>query len=415
MLTFFFSYSRNSNDPFLQQFFGDLKKAVDDRAGVDDSGYIDQAQNEPGDFWTDKLERALGEARVFVAAVTANYCRKTYCRKEWAAFEGRLRQYAAARGLPALPPLMLPLIWVPPDDADQLPDAVRERHFHIGDPAAAINRRGLEHVVRLSGSVYASDYVDALDVLARRILKLAREHAAIDDHAQIPPLAAVAPAFGGDAPPQPGGTAEPGGGPRCVHFVYGAPAPAELQPLGRQRLHQYGPAGGADWKPFFPSDRTVAAIAQNIASSPAVNMYANELKLDADLASRIRALEQQRQLVVMLLDRWAARVPRHAAALRSFDDQNYVNCSVLLPENPADDESVQNAPQLLSGLRQALRHRIQSGNRLLLRAGITDEATFRTELEDLLIRLRNEVIAESLPTGPVPDSAERPAVSATSH
>jgi FxsC-like protein len=416
MLHFFLSYSRNNNDEHLRGFFHDLAGAINDRTGLVSSGFIDQEGNEPGDMWEPNLEAALATARVFVAVTTASYCQKPYCGKEWAAFHDRIRRYRRAASLDAEPPLLMTLLWVPPDASTDVPDVISSRHFHIGDPDAAVNRKGLKSLVKLKAR-FVSEYDEVIDCLATRILELSNAHRRLDEVDTVPSLRTVASAFtqvsdtaASSVPPLPRSATV--GGPNRVHFIYGAPSPADAHAHGRRFLELYGAAGGAEWRPFFPSVRTVGAMAQNVASSDQLNMMSSELPLTADLADQVRRLERDRQLVVMLLDRWAAQVPGHAAALRSFDDQNYVNCSVLIPHNH-DAESAACEQALALRLRQTLRHWVDSRNSLHLRAGIGSEDDFRLQLQDVLTRLRAEVITDSDASSPLPAGGARPTISAT--
>lgn len=403
MPRFFFSYSRDNNDEYLLQFFKDLQKEVDDLSGDRDSGYIDQAEHEPGDVWEARLEQGLRTARVFVAVLTANYCDKPYCGKEWAAFADRVRRYQAAAGLVDDPGLLMPLPWVPRRDRRPWPDPVRERHRHVGNPADDVNTKGLKYLAQLR-SRFTVEYVDAVRALAERIVDLSEQHATLDTIADVPALATVAPAFPGPVAPA---TAR-GGGPARVHFVYAAPAPAEAQLAGCADLQPYGVDGGAEWQPFGADHAAVGVVAPNVATSDALKMLAGELPLGPDLPQRVRTLESRNELVVMLLDRWSAQVPAHAATLRVFDQNNYLNCSVLVPRPTQVADA-----RLAQGLAQVMRHRLAFGGPLLIRQDIDSEDGLRLALHEVLVRLRNEVIAGAVPPADrLPASAPKPAVTA---
>lgn len=404
MPRFFFSYSRDSNDDALLQFFKDLQKEVDDLTGDRGSGYIDQERHEPGDVWEAKLEQGLSQARVFVAILTANYCDKPYCGKEWAAFADRQERYRAASGQADDPGLIVPLPWVPRRDRRPWPEAVRPRHRHIGNPADDVNTKGLKYLVQLRQR-FAVEYLDAVRAVAERIVDLSEQHAAIDAHPGVPDLATLAPAFPDAAGAQP----VRGGGPMHVHFVYAAPAPAEARAAGCADTQAYGASGGREWQPYGSDYAPVGVVAPNVATSDALKMMPDTLPFGGDLAQRVRELEARNQLVVMLLDRWTTLVPGRAAALRTFDQNNYVNCSVLVP-TPSDVAE----PRLAQGLAQTMRYRLGFGGPLLLRQGLDTQDALRQALHEVLVRLRNEVIASAAPPAAgLPASAPKPVVTAS--
>lgn len=401
MPRFFFSYSRDSNDEALLQFFKDLQKEVDDLSGDRDSGYIDQQRHEPGDIWEARLEQGLSQARVFVAVLTANYCDKPYCGKEWAAFADRQERYRLATGSADDPGLIVPVLWVPRRDRRPWPDAVKPRHRHIGNPADDVNTKGLKYLVQLRQR-FAVEYVDAVRALAERIVDLSELHGGIDAHAGVPDLATLAPAFPRAAEAVP----VRGGGPMHVSFVYAAPAPAEALAAGRGDAQAYGATGGREWQPYGADQAAVGVVAPNVATSDALKMIPDTLPFGPDLPQRVRDLEARNELVVMLLDRWSTLIPARAAALRAFDQNNYVNCSVLVPTPPDPSE-----PRLAQGLSQAMRHRLGFGGPLLLRQGLDTQDALRQALHDVLVRLRNEVIANAVPAaGGLPASAPKPTV-----
>lgn len=404
MPRFFFSYSRESNDDALRQFFTDLSKEVDGLTGDTGSGYFDQAEHEPGDVWEESLEKGLSTARVFVAVLTANYCDKPYCGKEWAAFADRQERYRVSSGTVDDPGLMLPLLWIPRRDRRPWPETVQQRHFHIGDPAADVNVKGLRYLVQLRQR-FAKEYLDVLRALAERIVDLSVEHRGIDDQAQVLNLATVQPAF-----PDPMALPAPaqGSGPTHVHFVYATPAPLEAHAAGVADVRHYGAAGGREWQPYGADGTPMGVVAPNVATSDALKMIPDTLPFAADLPQRVRDLEARNELVVMLLDRWSTRVAGRAATLRAFDQNNYINCGVLVPT--PDDPA---APQLTQSLAQVMRHRVSSGGWQIRCHGLDTQDAFRHALHEVLVRLRNEVIANAQPApAGLPASAPKPMVTA---
>lgn len=406
MTTFFFSYAHSDNNEYLRSFFEDLQARIDAGSGEQGSGFIDQTGLENGDLWEEKLESALGHSRVFVAAVSPTYWTRPYCGKEWAAFMDRVKRYEAVlgRGLATRTQpqnLVVPILWVRPFKAVPIPQEVTKRQFGSGNPDSTVNRRDVFSLVRNKAS-YATEYDELLDTLAQRVFALASDHAGIDALAGVPPLATLKSVFDSPVPGSAPALAPTLPSPSRVHFVFGAPSPAQARTAGRQDVASYGASGGADWCPYSPSQRTIGALSQSVTSSPQVNMLSLEMPLGPDLAQRVRHCEKEKQVVVVLLDRWAALVPEHSQTLQDFDRESFVNCGVLVPDNPTDGESQAHAEQLNAGLKAALFRRLRSGNPIYLRTGITSDAEFCKHLQDTLTHLRADVVAASEAAHPVP-------------
>ena len=185
MYYFFFSYSRGDNTEYLRTFYKDLDEAVREKVGGADLSFFDQSGNEPGDFWEEKLEQALGRARVFVAVATADYVKKPYCGKEWAAFQERIARYHHGEKLPETPSLAIPILWVPPkEEVTPFPDAIKKRHFHVDNPGSIPNTKGVAYLTKIRD--YKKEYLDLLSRLADRIVDLAHAHKAMDSYADAP-------------------------------------------------------------------------------------------------------------------------------------------------------------------------------------------------------------------------------------
>jgi FxsC-like protein len=401
MYYFFFSYSRSDNNEYLRTFYADLDRAIKEKTGEAEVSFIDQSGNEPGDVWESSLESALARARVFVAIATANYVKKLYCGKEWAAFQRRIAQYQRGEQLTVIPPLAIPILWIPPDERiAPFPDVIKTRHFHVGSPDSIPNRRGVAYLTRLKG-IFPREYQDLIETLADRIMSLGFDHSAFDRYQNVPRLSEVgSPFLVTTSPVDSANTPEPkkNVGPKHVFFVYGAASPDELRETGRQALAAYGDNGGPEWQPFFPQNGSVGAIAPQVAGSDDIGMIPHELPMSADLHERVRACEAKRQLVVILLDSWTVRLPTYQAAFQRLDQQNYINCSVLIPSNPDDSEATF---QLADTVRNTLYHRFQSSDHstdyVFLRPNIRDIPELRQELAKVLIRLRAEIIIRSVP------------------
>jgi FxsC-like protein len=115
----------------------------------------------------------------------------------------------------------------------------------------------------------------------------------------------------------------------------------------------------------------------------------------------------------MFVDGWTAGLPEYQSALKAFDQQNYVNCSVIVPWNDADPENQSNNQRLQEALKDALKFRFSGQNDLYCRSAINSEDDLRRQLVEVLTRLRAEVINKSTPDrGVIPESSgSRPIIS----
>src|SRR6185295_8756125 len=102
-----------------------------------------------------------------------------------------------------------------------------------------------------------------------------------------------------------GGAAQPAAstpsGPKHVRFVYVA---ADPNTFGAARGREpYNDAGGADWKPFFPDNRTrVHPFLQNVVSNEEFGFSSDELPFSANLLAEIDDAWRRRQIVVLIVD-----------------------------------------------------------------------------------------------------------------
>jgi FxsC-like protein len=408
---FFFSYSRQNNDSFLREFFDELNQTVKELVGErSDTGFFDQKGLELGEFWEKDLEQALISSRVFIATVTAGYAKSDFCGKEWAAFQYRLAAYAKQHNS-ELPPLMLPLFWNPSEEP--LPATIMARQYTYGNPTDIYNVKGLKYMCKLKQR-YTEEHMNYIDALARKIVALSKQYADLDQIAELPTLAHVESAFG--TPSSTGtGSAQPrtvAKGPKRVYFVFGAAKGTEVVQAGKTIIDAYGASGGEEWQPYFPRSRNIGSIAMQTAATDELGLWANQLEMSPALPDKIRNAEKQRELVILFVDGWTSALPQYRSALQAFDQQNYINCSVMVPWNDQDPETKNNHHKLLGALKTALLFRCHNQNDLYYRAPIKTEEELRAQLADVLTRLRAEVINKSLPDpGAVPQGGSQPVIS----
>ncbi|WP_261554213.1 TIR-like protein FxsC [Frankia tisae] len=146
---------------------------------------------------------------------------------------------------------------------------------------------------------------------------------------------------------------EAGGGPKRVTFVLAVTSASELAALRRQ-LDYYG--GQFDeWIPFHPHfPQRVCILAQAVAASQ--EMSSTIVKLHPGISELLEASRERNEVVIFIVDAWTAMLEPFHSALVEYDRRNEPTTGVLVPWNPHDVETIENAAKLTASLRQTLRN-----------------------------------------------------------
>lgn len=360
---FFVSYARLDGDEYLKKLYKELVQAVRLKVGgtPEEIGFFDTEDIALGQEWPEALSGALQTARVFVPIYTPSYFQSDYCGREWQVFEERRAAYVAAAPGHALPPVILPVLWVAESDLPSpLPavaSAIQHSHEDLGPEYA---KEGMNLLMRVGR--YRDLRREIIDHLAETIIAAAREH-------PLPPLASppeiqqVTSAFvSRNRPPAANGSTGANGaspantGPRYVQFIYVAGRRCELQPL-RQRLDGYGNEGGMDWQPYVPDyPEEVAIFAQGVAA--AEKLRYESVPLGPDLVERLEAAERDNKIVALIVDTWTLRLEQYHRFMREYDRRSFLNCLVLVPWNPQDEETTRSRPLLEKALQVTFLNRM---------------------------------------------------------
>ena len=344
---FFFSYARLDRDDYLKKFFEDLKAEVRTQSGElnpDAVGFLDVEDIEPGAQWPEKLEAALQSSRAFVSIYSPTYFQKEYCGKEWQVFRSRQKKYSDEKGQE--PPLILPVLWVPENKLPAtLPHAVSDIQYKHDDFGAEYVKQGLKQLIKLKK--YEDDYFNFVSTLAGKLVDAAKMY-------QIPPLDNLLPlgevssAFH-SATGVPEASATPSGpesGPRYVQFIYVAENRDRMAKL-RNELDSYGTEGGKDWQPYRPNvNEVIGILAQDVATDE--KLYYEEVKLTDDLINTLKKSEDDKKLVVIVVDTWTLRLDQYKKIMREYDDQSFINSVLIVPWNINDEETKENSPELMA-------------------------------------------------------------------
>ena len=395
---FFLSYSRSNNDAFLKKFFDDLSEEIRGLRGLPQNapvGFFDQRELALGDDWDNTIVEALQTSSIFLAVTSPGYFKSEYCGKEWALFRARLAA-AAGGGQPA--PLLKPVIWIP-FDIMALPAAIRTGQLTLGDPQAIQNTLGFRRVLKnLTENQIA--YNNLVAGLAQEIVHAADQHA-VQRLAVIPKLSAVDSAF--TMAPGAGANQPAATGPKHIRFVYVAASPAAFGAVRSKEA--YVDAGGADWKPYYPDDKTrIHRLVQNFVSNDDLDFTSEELAFGPNLVNDIIAAWDKRQIVVLIVDGWSVQWDANSRnILTALDGRLDYHWCVLVPYNENDQDSMGARQKIDDAMRVVFdRHAILSPNPLFFRDKIKSVQDFKTNLRDVLTRLKEEIKKRAPVDMPVP-------------
>ncbi|MCK9893018.1 TIR-like protein FxsC [Frankia sp. AgB32] len=176
-------------------------------------------------------------------------------------------------------------------------------------------------------------------------------------------------------------TSDPeGGGPKRVTFVFAVTSARTLSAL-RQQLDYYG-NDFDDWAPYHPHfQQRVCIAAQAVAASQ--EMASSIMPLRAEITELLERSRERNEIVVFVVDVWTAKLEPFRTALIEYDRRNEPTTGVLVPWNPDDVETVENATELRAALAEALPNNMVRRD-TLFRMDIASPEEFTTALVQLL-------------------------------
>lgn len=406
---FFISYARGTIDDEVEQFFKDLSAEVRDHAGLSRSeevGFLDRHSIELGARWPQQLVRALSECSTFIALCMPRYFRSEACGKEWWIFEERLRRYEEARDCTA--PMLIPLRWVP---TNQMPEPALVRQYDHDRLDPAYYQDGLRQLMRLTDQRDA--YIRAVSVLAKHIVDQAGAHA-LPRHPGPLEFSSIPNAFQPTSPEQ---IANPTGGElasapktsRYVHFVVAAPNRQEIAAARlRQNLTFYGDSR-PDWAPYHPPV-ALADSARQIASEH--DFESGVASIDG-LTERMRFAQDNNQMLVFLVDAWAAKLDEHRRALLECDKWDPTSAesppsAVLIPSSHQDEETREHWWSLSNELRIVFANRSVRSDDRLFRSSVLSLPSFDADLRVALSVAQNKMHVQGTPHQRLPEDEGPP-------
>lgn len=377
MSSFYMSHIRGVDEEWTAALFRDLSLAVAARTG--EAADAVGMRRAPGTAEA-SLDRMRG-ASTLVALYAPGYFGQSYCATEWSYFEQRAEVLWSRTGRSA--DAVIPVVWTP--TRDPLPPAVR-RQTPLAVPSDAYARDGLLHLLRLKAR-YADDYRQVVGALADRVAATRGMH--------LPDVA------GFDAVRRPSVPAQAvPAGHRTVSFVMAAAALDEL-PQERTATEFYGPSA-LDWSPYTPG--RPGRLASLLCDTAAAFDFAPALlALDQATLDRVGSAASTDELVVLLVDAWAATLNAQQDLLATLDAAAPDSTAVLEPRNQEDAQTVQYADVLDAVLDRTLPS-LRRQTTELDRWSLPDVEKFTAALRKALVRAQNDSMkstaARRLPTPP---------------
>ncbi len=387
---FFFSYARANRDEYLNRFYQDLcdEAALKDYWPNREIGFFDAKAIETGTIWDEELAKALRTSSVLVAMCSPDYVNSTYCGKEFQVFRERHREYVARYRPVNAPRFIFPVIWGHPGGSLReviLRYQLADDGMGEGKFPTAYMQEGLRYVMKLER--HREDYKTLVTHLAHRIVDASKEHR-LDDLVNLKPLDQLTSAFHTDPV-----EAEQDGSQAWFAFVAGQPT--ELVSL--RNVDRYRLKGASDWRPFHPdSFETVGSLAHTSVARQ--NLSYRELAANTSLMDAIKAARQRHEVVVLVVDPWALKLPSYLKVMEDYDANNYDNCALLIPWNSPDPETDGQREELRELVEKTFRFKKQQRKLIYYRDDIGSARTLKSELLKILVRWKTR----SIETAPKP-------------
>ncbi|MFI7521358.1 TIR-like protein FxsC [Micromonospora globbae] len=393
---FFLSYcGDDGRGGLVREFYEDLRDEIRRRTTEpeEEIGFEYGGMRE-GTLWRSTVADGLGTCRVFVPLYSPRYFRTRFCGQEWGIFAERQRLYEQQRG--NAPELIIPVLWEDvfangPGRIPKIAEDIWSRSDGLGGSYPTL---GLRKLVQLR-TRYRSEYQDVVDRLAGAIISAAEQYELPSSAAPID-FDTASDVFQPDEctslariPLQSPGEST-GGGPRHVHLVVAAPTAAEAA-QERAKVDCYGKRS-EDWMPYLPA-ATKPVVRYAMAVADEQDLTPHPVGVSDRLSDLLEEAESEGELVVLLVDAWATRMPAYADALRPYDDRLYGNCAVLLPWNLADEESEEQADALMTGVISLFKKNARIPHPTF-RGRLHSVEEFTQALREVLIRTQSFVFEQ---------------------
>jgi FxsC-like protein len=374
MPVFFFSYAHQDWDDYLHRFYMDLDELVAARLGIEKTaaGFRDKFHIKLSAEWSRSLSVALWSCKVFIYVRTPRYFHSDYCGREWRIFTNRLEKFSKELNRPYEQPLlMLPLLWLPPEDVDRNPTTVtQDLHYRQYTHAAfpeTYSQRGLSSLLRRGPrSQYRSFVEEFVDIILKSIRTWNLVEETSGEEIKHVPSLFKSPSSRSDKPPgeppRPADSIPPG--PRYALCYYIAGKPEELREH-RSEVGGYSSYGGAEWFPYYPPpDEDIAFLVQTAAAElkiTCIPRFLNEQTGADELARRIAEAQDNNNIVLITIDPWTLLLPRYETIARCCDRIDSYNHAVLIAWHGSDSETAQQIGWLCSKVQNVFTTKTLNG------------------------------------------------------
>jgi TIR domain len=431
---FFFSYSQGDSDPYLDQFFEDLRKRVavllgkginfetdpDKEEKLDRIGFRDRYSIQTGQDWMDKIGSAIQRSGALVCIYSPNFFSpektKQFCGREFAAFLMRNPEIRYVRGTGEPEQVyqlhgarnIVPIVWwklrhlqrhkLPPYvlrlikwdlGLNALSAEVRTRYLDVGLHRIAIEARG--------------DYDDILDHFAELIIELAKRPLPPMD--TLPDIEKVRNAFWD--PPE----ADRIDGAKAAVALHEEMITVETRGPTRMLAIQVQPKGDtADWTPYA-GECGIRALFEEIAnqkelSTDWMTFDPGSAEFIEMISSALSAAAKDSIRSILVVDPYCLANETWRGALVKLLHQP-CRAGFLVPADTADLEAM----SLVEQYRTLLQPAVDAPD-WLVRISIGNIAQFRTAVssvaDDILARIvKNDPVRQKPPDNAGPTSLPR--------
>jgi len=376
VLYFFLSYARGDEDDLVGRFYQDLCVDVRLLAGESKNstvGFLDRTI-QVGEHWSDRLAEALARCGSFVALMTPRYFSSVVCGQEWQVFSERLSHYEAVSRVDSS--LLKPLVWLPVP-SHRMPSVAESIQHSSGMLGETYERLGIRQLMRLQR--HKDDYHQFLFDLAEQIVTSVQAHPLPSDRAEVDITRS-------DSAFHPQRTSAPLTNPLAIHFVVAAGTRSVMAQL-RERLNYYGKAP-LDWAPYHPS--LPAPLGDHAHRIAVTYSYESKVAGLEDLTERAAHAKRHNQIIVLLVDAWANRLPDALEALSAYCSADSVpTTAVMIPASTDDLETGHHWPALSQAWRRVF-DRLAFDDQLY-RPAIGSHRGFEVDLPAVLTVATNRV------------------------
>lgn len=384
--TLFFSYARDNTayEPDrhdMKKFRDDLVNSVALRMAISADGlcFFDESSIETGAIWSANLEHALKVSKVAVTLYSPSYFAREWCGKEFQVF---LNRAAAVRSRVPGQTGIVPVLWMRTTDAPSC--AEKLQHGSDAYPPEYA-QMGLRQLMQLK--VFSDQYRISLEATADSVVSAARAH----------PLREL-------------DTLDIDGTASAWDLSVAAEPESHKQGSISKTCFVFVSREGWDWQPY--KQKKIGAIAQEISGELALRY--EEIVCDDELPKKLKETQSARVPTILFGDPDSFRIGAYEQALREYDSLYLLNCGALVPWS--EDSKLQgDSDDEWRYLKRAVcqqKTKLPPPNHEWRSIFSQDDLKLktRTVIEDIRLRLLQQVLSDAPSTEKVNGESRSPSV-----